>query len=123
MSVAYVMFVSGIGGAVLLPPACLLLGFSKGRITNFSNTILSTLPGKKSAVAYNLLHGAYAMGALFVPILLIAFTAKKLRSMEIHGRTATCYGTACAYITYNSSPAQGGLKEKLQVLRLQLCKA
>ncbi len=75
MMVAYAMFLSGIGGAALLPFACLLLGISKGGLTNFSNTMISTLPPQKSAVSFNLLHGAYAMGALIVPILLVAFTA------------------------------------------------
>lgn len=74
MSVAYLLFTTGIGGAMLLPAACLMTGISKGGNANFSNTMMSTLPGKKAAIGYNLLHGAYAVGALLSPLAIIVCT-------------------------------------------------
>lgn len=74
MSVAFAIVAFGIGGAALLPVACLLIGISRGGNTNFSNTMMSTLPGEKSAVGYNLLHGAFAAGAVLSPIALILCT-------------------------------------------------
>ncbi len=72
MAIAYVIFSTGFGGAALLPLACLMTGVARGGNTNFSNIMMSTLPGKKSAVGYNLLHGAFAMGAVLSPLALIA---------------------------------------------------
>jgi len=74
MCLAYAVFTTGLGGAVLLPLACLMTGVSRGGNNNFSNTMMSTLPGKKSAIGYNLLHGAFAMGAVLSPLALIACT-------------------------------------------------
>lgn len=74
MSVAFAIVAFGIGGAALLPLACLLIGISRGGNTNFSNTMMSTLPGEKSSVGYNLLHGAFAVGAVLSPIALILST-------------------------------------------------
>lgn len=74
MAVAFLLFATGFGGAALLPLACLMTGVARGGNTNFSNTMMSTLPGKKSAVGYNLLHGAFAMGAVLSPLALIACT-------------------------------------------------
>ncbi|MBQ4600012.1 MAG: MFS transporter [Oscillospiraceae bacterium] len=76
MSVAFAIVAFGIGGSMLLPLACLLIGIARGGNTNFSNTMMSTLPGKKAAVGYNLLHGAFAVGAVLAPVVLIACTAK-----------------------------------------------
>ncbi len=74
MAVAYLLITFGIGGAALLYPACVMIGFARGGNTNFSNTMMSTLPGKKSAVGYNLLHGAFALGAVLSPLVLIVCT-------------------------------------------------
>ena len=74
MCLAFVVFTTGFGGAVLLPVACLMTGVARGGNTNFSNTMMSTLPGNKSAIGYNLLHGAFAMGAVLSPLVLIACT-------------------------------------------------
>lgn len=74
MAVAFILVGFGIGGAALLPVACALIGVGRGGNTNFSNTMMSTLPGKKSAIGYNLLHGAFAMGAVLSPLALIACT-------------------------------------------------
>lgn len=76
MVVAYLIFTTGIGGAVLLPVACFMTGIAKGGNANFANTMMSTLPGKKASVGYNLAHGAYAVGALLSPLLMVACTAK-----------------------------------------------
>ena len=74
MAVAFILVTFGIGGAALLPVACLMIGIARGGNTNFSNTMMSTLPGKKAAVGYNLLHGAFAVGAVLSPLALIACT-------------------------------------------------
>ena len=74
MAMAYLIFTTGFGGAVLLPAACFMTGIAKGGNANFSNTMMSTLPGKKASVGYNLAHGAYAIGALLSPLLVVACT-------------------------------------------------
>ncbi len=74
MAVAFAIVTFGVGGAALLPLACAMIGVARGGNTNFSNTMMSTLPGKKSAIGYNLLHGAFAVGAVLSPILLILCT-------------------------------------------------
>ena len=74
MAVAFGMITFGIGGASLLGLACVMIGVARGGNTNFSNTMMSTLPGKKSAIGYNLLHGAFAVGAVLSPLALIACT-------------------------------------------------
>ncbi len=74
MAVGFAIVTLGIGGAALLPLACAMIGIARGGNTNFSNTMMSTLPGKKSAIGYNLLHGAFAVGAVLSPILLILCT-------------------------------------------------
>ena len=74
MAVAFAIVTFGIGGVLLLGPACVMIGIARGGNTNFSNTMMSTLPGKKSAIGYNLLHGAFAVGAVLSPLALIACT-------------------------------------------------
>lgn len=74
MCVAFALVTFGIGGAAILPLVCLMIGIARGGNTNFSNTMMSTLPGKKSAIGYNLLHGAFAVGAVLSPVALIACT-------------------------------------------------
>ena len=74
MCVAFALVTFGVGGAAILPLACLMIGIARGGNTNFSNTMMSTLPGKKSAIGYNLLHGAFAVGAVLSPVALIACT-------------------------------------------------
>lgn len=75
MAVAYLIFTTGIGGAFLLPVACFATGVAKGGNANFANTMMSTLPDKKASVGYNLAHGAYAIGALLSPLLVVACTS------------------------------------------------
>lgn len=74
MAVAFILITFGIGGAWLLAPACVMIGIARGGNTNFTNTMMSTLPGKKSAIGYNLLHGSFAAGAVLSPLALIACT-------------------------------------------------
>lgn len=74
MAVAFILVTFGIGGAGMLSLACVMMGIARGGNTNFSNTMMSTLPGKKSAIGYNLLHGAFAAGAVLSPLALIACT-------------------------------------------------
>ena len=72
MAVGYLIFVSGLGAAPLLIAACLMTGIARGGNSNFANTMVSTLPGDKATRGYNLLHGAFAMGALLSPLVLVA---------------------------------------------------
>ena len=74
MFISFLLVSLGIGGAAILPFICTMIGFSRGGNSNFSNTMMSTLPGNKSAIGYNLLHGAYAVGAVISPIALILCT-------------------------------------------------
>ena len=74
MVVAFGIITLGIGGAAALSLACVMIGIARGGNTNFSNTMMSTLPGKKAAIGYNLLHGAFAVGAVLSPLALIACT-------------------------------------------------
>ena len=74
MAVAFLLITFGIGGGALLSLACVMIGIARGGNTNFSNTMMSTLPGKKAAIGYNLLHGAFAVGAVLSPLALIACT-------------------------------------------------
>lgn len=71
MMVAYLIFASGLGSAPLLAAAFLMTGIARGGNSNFSNTMISTLPGERAAQGYNLLHGAFAVGALLSPLLLV----------------------------------------------------
>lgn len=74
MAVCYLLFTTGWGGAALLPLCCLAMGVAKGGNANFANTMMSTLPGKRASVGYNLAHGAYAVGALLSPLLIVLCT-------------------------------------------------
>lgn len=83
MAVAYAIFTIGWGGALALPIACFVMGIAKGGNANFANTMMSTLPGKKASVGYNLAHGSYAVGALASPLLIIAFTNSSINGWRI----------------------------------------
>ena len=74
MAISYLMFTTGWGGAALLPILCFAMGVTKGGNANFANTMMSTLPGQKAGIGYNLAHGAYAVGALASPLLIVACT-------------------------------------------------
>lgn len=76
MAVAFLLVTFGIGGAALLPLACVMIGVARGGNSNFSNTMMSTLSGDRAAVGYNLLHGAFAVGAVLSPLALVACTAR-----------------------------------------------
>ncbi len=71
MALAYLIFAGGLGWGWVLLLACFLNGFSRGGNVNFANTMVSTLSGKKATRGYNLLHAAYAVGAILSPLLLI----------------------------------------------------
>ena len=94
MAAAYLLFTSGWGGAVLLPVACFMTGIAKGGNANFANTMMSTLPGKRASVGYNLAHGAYAVGALLSPLLVVACTANHANGWRI--TTAVLLGLCVA---------------------------
>lgn len=94
MAAAYLLFTTGWGGAVLLPVACFMTGIAKGGNANFANTMMSTLPGKRASVGYNLAHGAYAVGALLSPLLVVACTANHANGWRI--TTAVLLGLCVA---------------------------
>ena len=71
MAVAYFIFAAGLGAAPLLIAACLMTGIARGGNANFSNCMISTLPGDQATRGYNLLHGSFAVGALLSPLLLV----------------------------------------------------
>lgn len=76
MMAAYLIFAAGLGSAPLLVAAFLMTGVARGGNSNFSNTMISTLPGDKAARGYNLLHGCFAVGALLSPLLLVFFAGQ-----------------------------------------------
>ena len=76
MALAFILVTFGIGGAVLLPVACVMIGVARGGNSNFSNTMMSTLTGDRAAVGYNLLHGAFAVGAVLSPLALVACSSR-----------------------------------------------
>lgn len=71
MAAAYVIFASGFGSPVLLVAAFAMTGIARGGNSNFSNTMISTLPGDMATRGYNLLHGCFAVGALLSPLALV----------------------------------------------------
>lgn len=99
MCAAFAVFTTGFGDAAMLPLACLMTGVARGGNTNFSNTMMSTLPGNKSAIGYNLLHGAFAMGAVLSPLALIAFTKSDEGGwkMMTAGIVVLCIVQLCVY--------------------------
>ena len=76
MAVAYLILVSGHGATPLLIAAFLMTGVARGGNSNFSNTMISTLPGERATRGYQLLHGAFAVGALLSPLLLVLCTTR-----------------------------------------------
>ena len=99
MAVAFLLITSGFGGAGALLFACTMIGVARGGNTNFSNTMMSTLPGKKAAVGYNLLHGAFAVGAVLSPLLLIACTRNDSANWRVMtgGIVALCLAQLVVY--------------------------
>ncbi|MCR5825991.1 MAG: MFS transporter [Oscillospiraceae bacterium] len=76
MGVAYLMLAAGLGATPLLIAAFLMTGIARGGNSNFSNTMISTLPGEQANRGYQLLHGAFAVGALLSPLLLVFITTR-----------------------------------------------
>ncbi len=99
MAVAFALVTSGLGGAAVLPAVCLMMGVARGGNTNFCNTMMSTLPGNRAAVGYNLLHGAFAVGAVLSPIVLILCTKGNPDGWRVMttGITVLC---AVQFLTY-----------------------
>lgn len=96
MAAAYLTFATKLGGALALPVACFAAGIAKGGNANFANTMMSTLPGKKASVGYNLAHGAYAIGALLAPILTVVCTKNNSQGWRI--ATAVLAGLCLAQL-------------------------
>ena len=101
MCVAFGLITFGIGGAAALSLACLMIGIARGGNSNFSNTMMSTLPGKKAAIGYNLLHGAFAVGAVVSPLALIACTRNNEMGWKIMtgGIVVLCLTQLAVYAT------------------------
>lgn len=76
MIIAYAILASGVPIPWLIMAACLMTGIARGGNSSFCNTMISTLPGEKATRGYNLLHGAYALGALLSPLALVLITGK-----------------------------------------------
>lgn len=74
MAAAYLIFASGFGSPFLFLAAFTMTGIARGGNSNFSNTMISTLPGDKATRGYNLLHGCFAVGALLSPLVLVFCT-------------------------------------------------
>ena len=74
MTLCYAFLALGLGTPALLMAVCLVEGTTMGCINNFSNTMISTLPGEKATRGFNLLHGAFAIGAFLSPLVLALLT-------------------------------------------------
>ena len=85
MALAFCIITFGLGGATLLPLACVMIGVARGGNSNFSNTMMSTLTGDRAAVGYNLLHGAFAVGAVLSPLALVACTSGNENGWKVMG--------------------------------------
>ncbi|MCI6434279.1 MAG: MFS transporter [Clostridiales bacterium] len=85
MALAFILITFGIGGAALLPLACVMIGIARGGNSNFSNTMMSTLTGERAAVGYNLLHGAFAVGAVLSPLALVACASRSENGWRLMG--------------------------------------
>lgn len=85
MALAFILVTFGIGGASLLPVACVMIGIARGGNSNFSNTMMSTLTGERAAVGYNLLHGAFAVGAVLSPLALVACASRSENGWRVMG--------------------------------------
>ena len=103
MAVAFLLITLGFGGVGALAAACIMIGIARGGNTNFSNTMMSTLPGNKSAVGYNLLHGSFAVGAVLSPIALIACTANSDSGWQLMtgGIVVLCLVQLAVYLKMN----------------------
>lgn len=75
MSVAFLIFASGIGTPAAMIAAFLMTGIARGGNSNFANTMVSTLPEPLATKGYNMAHGGFAVGALLSPLLLILCAA------------------------------------------------
>ena len=85
MAIAFLLVTFGIGGAAALPFACVMIGIARGGNSNFSNTMMSTLTGSRAAVGYNLLHGAFAVGAVLSPLALVACASRSENGWRLMG--------------------------------------
>ena len=114
MAVSYLLFTSGWGGAMLLPAACFAMGIAKGGNSNFANTMMSTLPGKKASIGYNLAHGGYAVGALLSPLLIVACTNSNSSGWRITTAIllALCLSQLVDYIIIPLPPEKTGKSVK-----------
>ncbi|NDL66647.1 MFS transporter [Anaerotalea alkaliphila] len=63
------------GNPLWLVAALLFTGFGRGGVTNYNNSIINNL-AEGHAGPLNLLHGAFAVGALLSPFLVLGFTGR-----------------------------------------------
>ena len=74
MAVAFIIFACGFSSPGVLIAAFLMTGLARGSNTNFSNTMVSTLPNERATKGFNFLHGGFAIGALLSPLLMVFLT-------------------------------------------------
>lgn len=117
MSVAYLIFASGLGSAPMLVAAFLMTGLARGGNSNFCSTMVSTLPGDKAARGYNLLHGFFAIGALLSPIALIFFANRWQNGWRVMAAAlcALCL-VQVAVFAKMELPAENGGKKSIKTL-------
>lgn len=84
---------------ILLVLALLLTGLGRGAISNYNNQIINQLSGGSSA-PLNMLHGFFAIGALFAPFLVLFCT----RGSQSGWRYAVLVFIFLGIITMISSP-------------------
>lgn len=107
MPIAYLLFTSA-SLPVLLLAACFCTGLARGGGSNFSNVVVSTL-ASENARGLNLLHAAFALGALLAPFLLL-FTGMLFGQAGF--RVATGIMTILALLQfsfYHASASQNSL--------------
>ena len=112
MAAGYLIFTCGTGAPAFLLAACVMMGVARGSNANFSNTVVSTLPAEKSARGFNLLHGAFAVGALLSPLLLVLCSFRRGGWRLMTGILFLM--CLCQFGVYAKMdlPAEGGTKEK-----------
>ncbi len=109
----YALLASGWGTPALLMAVCLVEGTAMGCINNFSNTVISTLPGEKATRGFNLLHGVFAIGAFLSPLALVALTTLWPRQgwqVMTFGLCLLGLGQGLVYARMEMPPEAGGEK-------------
>lgn len=70
-AVGYCLLCQGVSAPMLLLLAFLGTGLSRGGNSNFSSTMMSTLPPERSPRGFLMIHSSFATGALLSPLVLV----------------------------------------------------